>query len=136
MPNFSFHLWRRSQPSEDFSGGMSTRCRESIDYHEHLFQRVNHLLEQIRLDESRKLAVFGLNERFALFYAYSQLGSADIECGLSDIEPYVEVDFPVISVERFKEFRITDVLLCVNQIHNDHVLRRLNPLGVNVHSFN
>jgi SAM-dependent methyltransferase len=135
MPNFSLHIWRSSNTTNDFSSWSSTRCRDSINYYETLFQQVNHLLEDVRADESRKLAVFGLNERFALLDAYSQLGNAVIECGLSDIEPYVDVSFPVVKAERLNEFQVTDVLVCVNQIHYDQVLPRLKKQGVATHSF-
>lgn len=136
MPNFSFHMWRRAEPSADFVGWGGTRCRDSVSYYEALFQRVNQLVGELEADPSRKLAVFGLNEQFAMFDAYSKLAGAAIQCGLSDVEPYVEVAFPVIKPEQAKEFQITDVLLCVNQIHYDYVRERLMPLGVKVHLFN
>jgi hypothetical protein len=134
MPNFSFHLWRPAEPSAEYVRWGRTQCRESIAFHEAMYEQVNHLVDEIRADPSRKLAVFGLNERFALFRAYSRLGEAEIVCGLSDVEANVQVDFPVVKPERVKEFNATDVILCINQIHKDFVRERLSPLGVAVHA--
>lgn len=134
MPNFSLHLWRRGEPSADYIFQGKTQCRESIAYHEAMYEEVNRLVDEIQLDPSRKLAVFGLNERFALLRAYSRLGEARIVCGLSDVEPNVKVDFPVVKPERAGEFSATDVILCINQIHRDFVSERLSLLGVKVHA--
>ena len=134
MPNFSFHLWRRGESSGNYAFPGKTHCRESVAFHEAMYEQVNRLVDEIRFDPSRKLAVFGLNERFALLRAYSRLGDAKIVCGLSDVEPNVQVDFPVVKPERVNEFSATDVILCVNQIHQDFVRERLSPLGVTVHA--
>lgn len=134
MPNFSFHLWRRAEPTMNSVHWGSTQCRESVAYHETIFEKVNRLVDEIQSDPLRKLAVFGLNERYALFRAYSRLGEASIVCGLSDVEPNVQVDFPVVKPELVKEFNVTDVILCINQIHKDFVRERLSPLGITVHA--
>jgi SAM-dependent methyltransferase len=134
MPNFSFHLWRPTEPSTEYVRWGNTQCRESVALHEAMFEKVNHLVDEIQSDPTRSLAVFGLNERFALLRAYSRLGEAKIVCGLSDVEANVQVDFPVVKPERVKEFSATDVILCINQIHKDFVSERLSPLGVAVHA--
>jgi len=134
MPNFSFHLWRREEQPADHIRKGRTQCRESVALHEALYEQVNRLMDEIKADSSRKLAVFGLNERYALLRAYSRLGEAQIVCGLSDVEPNVQIDFPVVKPERVGEFFATDVLLCVNSVHQDFVRERLSPLGVRVHA--
>jgi len=134
MPNFSLHLWERSEPSSDHIRWGNTQCRESIAFHEGMFEQVNRLVDEIQSNPARKLAVFGLNERYALLHAYSRLGDIEIVCGLSDVEPNVQVDFPVVKPGRVKEFPVTDVLMCVNQIHKQYVSERLAPLGVTVHA--
>jgi SAM-dependent methyltransferase len=134
MPNFSLHVWKPAELIADYVRWGHTCCRASVAYHEAMFERVNLLVDGIGTDSSRGLAVFGLNERYALLRAYSRLGDTAIVCGLSDVDPYAPVDFPVVKPERVKEFPVTDVLLCVNRVHQDYVSRRLAPLGVTVHS--
>lgn len=134
MPNFSFHMWQPTEPNTNFIRWGITQCHESVTFHEDLFERVNHLVAEIQRDPSRKLAVFGLNERYALLSVYSRLGEAEILCGLSDVVSNVQVNFPVVKPELVKEFPVTDVILCVNQIHYNLVCERLSPLGVVVHA--
>jgi SAM-dependent methyltransferase len=133
MPNFSFHMWQPAEPSKDYVRWGQTRCHESITYHEAMFEHVNDLVDELQSNKTRKFAVFGLNERYALLRAYSCLSDLEIVCGLSDVEPGVPVDFPVVKPESVREFPITDVIVCVNQIHQEFVRERLAPLGFTVH---
>ncbi len=135
MPNFSMHVWRLDEAREAppiWDG--RTRCREAIDHYEAYFRRVDALVDAVAADPGRRLAVFGLNEVFALLMAYTGLGETEIVCGLSDVEPPRPVDFPVVKPEEAVEHGITDVLLCINTIYLDRVRARLIPLGMAVHA--
>ena len=134
MPNFSLHVWEKAEPSSEAMTMGHTCCRESIAQHEEDFARVNELTHEIELDPGRNLAVFGLNERYSLLAAYSQLGEAKIVCGLSDVESNVAVDFPVVKPEFVTSFPVSDVLLCVNKIHLQFVRERMSGFNLAIHS--
>lgn len=134
MPNFSLHVWEKAEPSSEAMTIGHTCCRESIAEHEEDFARVNELTHRIELDPRRNLAVFGLNERYSLLAAYSQLGQANIVCGLSDVESNVSVNFPVIKPESVSSFPVTDVLLCVNKVHTEFVRERMARFNLAIHS--
>lgn len=133
MPNFSLHGWQKAQPSSPPIIRGQTCCEESVAKHEADFARVNEILREIELDPQRSLAVFGLNERYSLLAAYSQLGNAKIICGLSDVESNVAVDFPVVKPELVTRFPVTDVLLCVNKVHLPFVSQRMAEFNLAVH---
>jgi SAM-dependent methyltransferase len=133
MPNFSLHVWERAARSSGAINRGRTCCSESVARHEADFARVSDVVREIEADPVRGLAVFGLNERYALLTAYSRLGDARIVCGLSDVEPSVAVDFPVVKPEAVTDFPVTDVLLCVNPVHLGLVRDRLAPFNVTVH---
>ena len=129
VPNFSLHRFRKAReriPAVHFENPPS---RLSVEQYLDAFKRINDVLRQ-----HARIAVFGTGEVFALMYAYSDLATADISCGLDDNEDRRENHswpFPVIRPEDAPELSVTDVLLSINPRYNDMVSKRLHALGLN-----
>jgi SAM-dependent methyltransferase len=138
MPNFSLHLWETAQTMETFSWcgpPAPTACAEVARTIIADMQRLDATLKRLE-HAGRRVAVFGLNEVFALARAYSQLGAAPIVCGLDDKPDnpaYAGLGFPVVAPEDCRRFGVQDVILAVNKVYYPQLGKRLGALGVDVH---
>jgi SAM-dependent methyltransferase len=87
MPNFSIHLWEAVEdplPAEPWPGPPApTTCAETVTRILADLRRLDALLAD-RAARGRRVAVFGLNEVYALARAYSSLDRFPLVCGLVD----------------------------------------------------
>ena len=84
----------------------------------------------------RRVAVFGLNEVYWLFRAYSTLGQFEVVCGLDDRPDnpeYRRLEFPVVVPEDCVGLGVQDVLLTMNKIYYDQAGERIRGLGLTPH---
>jgi len=138
IPTFSVHLWEATKPEGPFTwiGPPGyTACVSSISAILGDLRRLDETLATLQTRQ-RSVAVFGLNEFFALARAYSRLGDFPIACGLDDAPQRPELarwGFPVVVPERCRGFSVRDVLLTMNKIYYRQVRRRLEKLGLVVH---
>jgi hypothetical protein len=99
-------------------------------------QRLDGLLDRLQRDD-RRVAVFGLNEVYGLARTYSTLGTFPVCCGLVD-EPqraeYAGLGFPVVRPEEYSRHLIQDVILAVNKIYREQVVRRFETCDVVLHN--
>lgn len=129
VPNFSLHRFRKSQEDKAVIQFERPPSIQSISEYLDAFSRVNSFLRQ-----HHKIAVFGTGEVFSLLYAYTDLATAEITCGLDDNRDRRENHhwpFPVITPEEAPARSVSDVLLSVNPRYNDSVTKRLRTLGLN-----
>lgn len=135
MPNFSLHVWQVvGEPETLRWEGRPGYTTCSTTAHEVLasVSRLNDKLEEVART-GQPVAVFGLNEVYCLFRAYSRLGELPIVCGMDDApekEEYKQLGFPVVRPEDSIRFRINDVLLTMNKIYYPEASRRLERLGL------
>ena len=129
MPNFSLHLFCKTEPSDPPVVVDETTCGESLRELTAAMRRLDDLLTRLA---GRRVAVFGLGEVYSIARAYSALDSFPLACGLLDGPP-PPVPFPVVPPERAGEFGVTDVLLAVNAVHVPHAAARLAQLNVTTH---
>lgn len=135
MPNFSAHLFQAADADADmpWSGPPVAGCeRFAADVSADLL-RLDGTLSRLG---DRRVAVFGLNEVYALARAYSTLGQFPIHCGLADRpdDPiHGRHPFPVVAPEAAPDLGVRDVVLAVNAVYYPQLRTRLGPLGVAVH---
>ncbi|HUT13391.1 MAG TPA: class I SAM-dependent methyltransferase [Thermoguttaceae bacterium] len=138
IPTFSVHLWEAAQPDDAFAwiGPPGyTACASSISGLLADLRRLDETLAGLQ-SRQRPVAVFGLNEFYALARTYSRLGGFPIVCGLDDSPQRPELaqwGFPVVAPERCPEFSVRDVILTMNKIYYPQVRCRLEKLGLVVH---
>ncbi|HYM79326.1 MAG TPA: class I SAM-dependent methyltransferase [Candidatus Dormibacteraeota bacterium] len=128
VSNFSLHRFRKAaleKPAIHFENPPSI---QSIRKYLDAFAKINSFVSQ-----SRRIAVFGTGEVFTLLYAYTDLATTEIACGLDDNRDRRENHawpFPVIRPEEAHSLSVSDVLLSVNPRYNEMVVERLRALGL------
>lgn len=138
MPNFSLHLWEAVDSAEEPSWAgppAHTTCGESVRGVLADMKRLDAALARLAA-EGRRVAVFGVNEVYAMARAYSRLGDFPLVCGLDDAPgrpEHAELGFPVVVPERCVELGVTDVIVAVNRVYYGQVLARLERLGIAGH---
>jgi 2-polyprenyl-3-methyl-5-hydroxy-6-metoxy-1,4-benzoquinol methylase len=139
LRNFSLHLIgleRKHLSNLCFESNLASTKFEKLKKWFNVFEKIND--EVNKLKPTDNLAVFGVSEIFALFYAYTNLPKAPVVCALDDSREYQSKNpwpFPVIPPEEATEFRITKIFLCVNPTYNDFIIPRLKPLGAEIKVF-
>jgi SAM-dependent methyltransferase len=134
MPNFSAHLFQAEDVKGDpvWCGPPAAGCERAAEVSADL-ARLDVTLSQLG---DRRVAVFGLNEVYALARAYSALGRFPIHCGLADRpdDPiHGRHPFPVVAPEAAPGLGVRDVVLAVNTVYYPQLRARLGSLGVAVH---
>jgi|GEM_PF-3515122 SAM-dependent methyltransferase len=138
MPNFSLHLWQATEGAADaaWSGSRAeTACAQIVSQVTTDMNRLNQTLDRLATAQ-RRVAVFGLNEVFALARAYSDLGGFPIVCGLDDRPDQpdlAKLGFPVVKPEACAAHGVNDIVLAVNKVYYPQLTSRLRGLGVGVH---
>ncbi|HEV3117240.1 MAG TPA: class I SAM-dependent methyltransferase [Gemmataceae bacterium] len=138
MPNFSLHLWQAANASTDqqwHGPSAETACAEVVGQVTADMGRLDRTLDRLAAAR-RRVAVFGLNEVYALARAYSGLGHFPIACGLDDRPDNPDLSglgFPVVAPEACREHHIDDIVLAVNKVYHRQLFQRLARLGVEVH---
>jgi SAM-dependent methyltransferase len=138
MPNFSLHLWQATDDQTQpvwYGPPAATACADMAAQVTADMRRLDQTLEDL-IAQRRRVAVFGLNEVFALARAYSRLGSVPITCGLDDRPDNPELarlGFPVVVPEACAQQHIDDVILTMNKVYYPQVVRRLAPFDVHLH---
>jgi SAM-dependent methyltransferase len=138
MPNFSLHLWQAQETVRDSAWHgppAPTACGTVV---QQVTADMNHLDQTlVRLAaQRRRVAVFGLNEVYALACAYSSLGGFPIACGLDDRpdNPALSgLGFPVVAPEACTTQRVDDIILAVNKVYYPQLMQRLAPFGAGIH---
>ena len=123
MPNFSLHLLKKVAEVKDLSHTnvcfSETKCEESVAKFSADFNRLNKILRALEA-RGEEIAVFGLNEVFWLFWAYSDLRDVPIAYGLDDNphkKEYEALDFPVISPNGIEAKCIKNIVLTMNSFY-------------------
>jgi SAM-dependent methyltransferase len=138
MPNFSLHLWEAAEAGQAASWRgppAQTACEEVARRTLGDMRRLNAILAA-SAQASRRVAVFGLNEVYALARAYSDLDSHPLVCGLEDRPDnlaYSALPFPVVKPEAARRYAIDDMLLTVNKVYYPQLARRLADCGADLH---
>lgn len=138
MPNFSLHLWQAADNGRD--GGWAdspgyTSCADTLRQVTDDLRRLDEALARLR-QERKRVAVFGLNEVYALARAYSALGAYPLHCGLDDRPDnpdYARLGFPVVLPEKCRSLGVTDVVLAVNKVYYPQLRQRLAALGATIY---
>ncbi len=124
LSNFSLHLLRLSEkPLSCRVFRRKTKVRESILYYREIFQNLNKTLKTI--DKKTKLAVFGTNLFYHLFYTYTDLWKKKIILGIDDFPPNKKFPFKVVKPFTLEHECVDAILFCLNPIYIKIVLRRL-----------
>lgn len=138
MPNFSLHLWQATETAADacwYGPPASSCCGPTAQSVRADMARLDGTLSDLARDE-RAVAVFGVNEVFALARAYSRLGDFPLRCGLEDRSDNGNrraLPFPVLKPEDAASAGVQDVVVAVNRVYYTQVLPRLKRLGLNVY---
>jgi len=135
MPNYSLHCWQATNAELDWAWhgppGYSTVADSFVEL-SRSFVRLDQTLERWK-QAGRTMAVFGLNEVFALASTYSRLAAAPLCCGLVDDpgkDRYRELGFPVIAPEAAPALGVDAVVMATHPIWLPQVDARLKRLGL------
>jgi SAM-dependent methyltransferase len=137
IPSFSLHLLKIQEPDtinlHTLKLPIKTTCVTTIRKYQRIFKAIDLKLENISSNE--RLAVFGVSNIFALFYAYTNLANVKLVCGLDDFighQHYNPWPFPVVSPEKALELGITKVFLCVNPIYYSLIIPKIKKINKDI----